>query len=158
MEIFCVAAITVSPVVSICHGWCICLQFSHSVTCISDGYTRKGRRQHIDLFDIPMSKKYILYNACFQRSNDYGYHFNVTSVDRCPMNISERVKAEARLGCKENHGYHCIPDKYHFTLIEFCYPKKRILVHTGNTVFLKGGGGGINTSLKGSSIIFFNSP
>ena len=95
-----------------------------------------------------------MYVSVFQRSNDYDYHFNVTSVDRCPMNISEHVKAETRLGCKENQGYHCIPDKYHFTLIEFCYPKKRILVHTGNTAFLKVRGWGINTSLKGSSMLF----
>nr|XP_022296500.1 uncharacterized protein LOC111106214 isoform X2 [Crassostrea virginica] len=71
-----------------------------------------------------------------KRLNDYGYHFNVTSVHRCPMNISEHEKAEARLGCKENQGYHCIPDKYHSSLIEFCYPKKRILVHTGNCLEL----------------------
>ena len=118
----------------------------------------EGNTLNCLIFLCPKSISFTMHASVFQRSNDYGYHFNVTSVDRCPMNISERVKAEARLGCKENQGYHCIPDKYHFTLIEFCYPKKRILVHTGNTVFLKGGGGGINTSLKGSSIICFNSP
>ncbi|XP_078339911.1 uncharacterized protein LOC111109581 isoform X1 [Crassostrea virginica] len=80
---------------------------------------------HVSAMDIPE-----------KRSNGYGYHFNVTSVDRCPMNTSEHDKAEARLGCKENQGYHCIPDKYHSTLIEFCYPKKRILVHTGNCLEL----------------------
>ncbi|XP_078339916.1 uncharacterized protein LOC111107523 isoform X2 [Crassostrea virginica] len=71
-----------------------------------------------------------------KRSNDYGYDFNVTPVERCPMNKSEHEKAEIRIGCNESQSYHCIPDKKHSTLIEFCYPRKQSLVQSGNCLEL----------------------
>nr|XP_022301467.1 ankyrin repeat domain-containing protein 50-like [Crassostrea virginica] len=71
-----------------------------------------------------------------KRSSDYGYDFNVTPVERCPMNKSEHEKAEIRMGCNENQTYHCIPDKKHSTLIEFCYPRKRSLVQSGKCLEL----------------------
>ncbi|XP_061179351.1 uncharacterized protein LOC133187976 [Saccostrea echinata] len=71
---------------------------------------------------------------------EYSYSFGVYRVEECPMNQSEWEVAAERRQCNKTHGYHCAPDKYHSTLIEFCYTKKRILIHTGNCVELAADG------------------
>lgn len=64
----------------------------------------------------------------------YGYAFPVSHTDRCPMNKLEWQAAVVRIGCSDTRGYHCIPDKFHESLIEFCYNKTRILVSRGKTL------------------------
>lgn len=60
--------------------------------------------------------------------NEYSYTIDVRPIDICPMNNSAWVAAAARAGCNDTRGYHCVPDKFHESLIEFCYIKKRNLV------------------------------
>lgn len=61
----------------------------------------------------------------------YNYAIDVRPVDSCPINGSEWQAAAARAGCNGTRGYHCVPDKFHSRLIEFCYNKTRILVPEG---------------------------
>lgn len=65
----------------------------------------------------------------------YNYAIDVQPVDSCPNNESEWQVAAARTGCNGTRGYHCVPDKFHSRLIEFCYNKTRILVPTGKVLF-----------------------
>lgn len=71
---------------------------------------------------------------------EYNYDFDVHPVDSCPMNESEWQAAAERTGCFGNRGYHCVPDKFHGSLIEFCYYKPRILVSKGNCLELAANG------------------
>lgn len=61
----------------------------------------------------------------------YSYSIDVHRVDRCPEKVSEWQAATERMGCNDGRGYHCVPDKFHESLIEFCYDKLRILVSKG---------------------------
>lgn len=63
--------------------------------------------------------------------DSYNYAIEVNPVDRCPMNESDWEAAANRTGCNDTRGYHCVPDKFHESLIEFCYIKPRILVANG---------------------------
>lgn len=47
------------------------------------------------------------------------------------MNRLDWQSAAKRIGCIDTQGYHCVPDKFHSSLIEFCYNKTRILVDKG---------------------------
>lgn len=47
------------------------------------------------------------------------------------MNETEWQAASARIGCSDSRGYHCVPDKFHESLIEFCYNKTHIFVAKG---------------------------
>lgn len=64
----------------------------------------------------------------------YNYSIKVKPVGSCPMNESDWEAAAARTGCNDTRGYHCVPDKFHESLIEFCYSKIRILVSEGKTL------------------------
>lgn len=68
------------------------------------------------------------------QKKEYNYAFHVYRTDRCPMNESAWQAAAARIGCNYTRGYHCVPDKFHESLIEFCYSKIRILVSEGKTL------------------------
>ena len=39
------------------------------------------------------------------------------------MNNEEWDMASDRLNCNKSFGYHCVPNKYLTSLIEFCYPR-----------------------------------
>lgn len=67
---------------------------------------------------------------------EYNYTFKVLPVDRCPMNESDWKAAAEITGCNDTHVYHCVPDKFHSSLIEFCYYKKPNLVQEGNCLEL----------------------
>lgn len=66
----------------------------------------------------------------------YNYAIAVRPVDNCPNDESEWQAAAARAGCNDTRGYHCVPDKFHLRLIEFCYNKTRILVPEGEVFSL----------------------
>lgn len=70
----------------------------------------------------------------------YNYSIKVKPVGSCPMNESDWEAAAARTGCNDTRGYHCVPDKFHESLIEFCYIKPRILVEYGNCLELAANG------------------
>lgn len=70
----------------------------------------------------------------------YSYSIDVHRVDRCPEKVSEWQAATERMGCNDGRGYHCVPDKFHESLIEFCYDKLRILVSKGNCLELAADG------------------
>lgn len=45
--------------------------------------------------------------------------------------------SSSRLGCNETHGYHCVPNKFLTSLVEFCYPRgKNIMFGQGNCLEL----------------------
>ncbi|XP_055999355.1 uncharacterized protein LOC125653811 isoform X3 [Ostrea edulis] len=72
---------------------------------------------------------------------NYGYTFNVTSVTKCPLNKEEWDAASDRLNCTETQGYHCVPDKYMTSLVEFCYTRgKKFPFHKGNCLELAADG------------------
>ncbi|XP_055999259.1 ankyrin-3-like isoform X3 [Ostrea edulis] len=72
---------------------------------------------------------------------NYGYTFNVTSVTECPLNKEEWDAASDRLNCTETQGYHCVPDKYMTSLVEFCYTLgKKFPFHEGNCLELASDG------------------
>lgn len=71
---------------------------------------------------------YVELDFFFQR---YNYDFEVQPVNRCPMNESDWETAAIRVGCNATHGYHCVPDRFHSTLIEFCYTSPRIMIAKG---------------------------
>ncbi|XP_055999371.1 uncharacterized protein LOC125653813 isoform X2 [Ostrea edulis] len=72
---------------------------------------------------------------------NYGYTFNVTSVTKCPLNREEWDAASDRLNCTETQGYHCVPDKYMTSLVEFCYTRgKKFPFHKGNCLELAADG------------------
>ncbi|XP_052678992.1 putative ankyrin repeat protein RF_0381 isoform X2 [Crassostrea angulata] len=58
----------------------------------------------------------------------YNYAIDVWPVLSCPNNESEWQAAAVRAGCSGTRGYHCVPDKFHSRLIEFCYNRTRIFV------------------------------
>lgn len=64
----------------------------------------------------------------------YNYAFDVHLVDSCPVNESDWEAAAVRIGCNSTRGYHCVPDIFHSTLIEFCYNKTRIRVSKGTAI------------------------
>lgn len=63
---------------------------------------------------------------------EYNYSIEVKPVESCPMNESDWQFAAKRVGCNSSQGYHCVPDKFHLRMLEFCYNKIRILVVGGN--------------------------
>lgn len=65
---------------------------------------------------------------------DYNYAIVVKSVEGCPMNKLDWQAAAERTRCTSSRGYHCVPDKFHSKLIEFCYNKTRILVADGKVI------------------------
>lgn len=71
---------------------------------------------------------------------DYNYAIVVKSVASCPMNNTDWQTAAERTRCTGDRGYHCVPDKFHSKLIEFCYNKTRILVADGNCLELAANG------------------
>lgn len=62
---------------------------------------------------------------------EYNYNFHVWVVANCPMNMSDWQAAAKRTGCNDTNVYHCVPDKFHFKLVEFCYYKTQNLVGEG---------------------------
>lgn len=72
---------------------------------------------------------------CIYLVKEYNYTFKVLPVDRCPMNESDWQAAAEIFGCNDTHVYHCVPDKFHSSLIEFCYYKKPNLVQKGTKCF-----------------------
>lgn len=62
---------------------------------------------------------------------EYNYNFHVRVVANCPMNMSDWQAAAKRTGCNDTNVYHCVPDKFHFKLVEFCYYKTQNLVGEG---------------------------
>lgn len=74
------------------------------------------------------------------RKRKYNYAFEVWPVDSCPMSQKDWKAAAERVGCNATNGYHCVPDRFHTTLIEFCYNKPRILVAKGNCLELAASG------------------
>lgn len=71
---------------------------------------------------------------------EYNYAFDVHLVDSCPVNESDWQAAAERTGCNSTRGYHCVPDIFHSTLIEFCYNISRISVSKGNCLELSANG------------------
>ncbi|XP_062599298.1 kinase D-interacting substrate of 220 kDa B-like [Saccostrea cucullata] len=72
-----------------------------------------------------------------------GHHFlfKVLPVENCPMSKEEWDMASTRLKCNTTHGYHCVPDKYFTSLIEFCYPQGyRLPFEKGNCLELAADG------------------
>ncbi|XP_055999263.1 alpha-latroinsectotoxin-Lt1a-like [Ostrea edulis] len=51
----------------------------------------------------------------------YEYSFEVHQVSNCPVSEEAWEKASIRLNCTQKHGYHCVPDEYFTSLVEFCY-------------------------------------
>lgn len=74
------------------------------------------------------------------RKYNYNYAFEVSPVESCPNSEKDWKAAAKRVGCNETNGYHCAPDRFHTTLIEFCYNKPRILVQKGNCIELAASG------------------
>lgn len=74
------------------------------------------------------------------RMRKYNYAFEVWPVGSCPISQKDWIAAAERIGCNETNGYHCVPDRFHTTLIEFCYTKPRILVAEGNCLELAASG------------------
>lgn len=70
----------------------------------------------------------------------YNYAIDVRPVESCPNNESEWQAAATRTGCNGARGYHCVPDKFHSRLIEFCYNKTRIFVPKENCLELASNG------------------
>lgn len=70
--------------------------------------------------------------AIFFFLKEYNYSIEVKPVESCPMNESDWQFAAKRVGCNSSQGYHCVPDKFHLRMLEFCYNKIRILVVGGN--------------------------
>nr|XP_034305662.1 uncharacterized protein LOC105333873 [Crassostrea gigas] len=66
----------------------------------------------------------------------YNYDFEIRPVNRCPMNESDWKAASIRVGCNDTFKYHCLPDRFHSTLIEFCYTSPRSMIEKGNCVEL----------------------
>lgn len=75
----------------------------------------------------------------FQKKK-YNYAFDVFPVDSCPMNESAWKVASKRIGCNDTQRYHCVPDKFHESLIEFCYSNIRILASGENCLELAASG------------------
>ena len=73
-------------------------------------------------------KIYVIDFHFFQLSD---YDFDVISVGKCPMSKEEWEISSARLNCNDMSEYHCVPNKHLNSLIEFCYPRKGILVLDG---------------------------
>ncbi|XP_055999252.1 ankyrin repeat, PH and SEC7 domain containing protein secG-like isoform X2 [Ostrea edulis] len=72
---------------------------------------------------------------------NYGYTFNVSLVRQCPLNKEDWDAASDRLNCTETQGYHCVPDKYMTSLVEFCYTwGKKLPFHEGNCLELAADG------------------
>lgn len=52
------------------------------------------------------------------------------------MNEEDWDLSSSRLGCNDTHGYHCVPNKFLTSLIEFCYPRgKNIMFEKGKVKF-----------------------
>nr|XP_022298472.1 uncharacterized protein LOC111107519 isoform X2 [Crassostrea virginica] len=69
------------------------------------------------------------------------YSFEVFPVERCPLSEQEWETASDRLSCNKSHGYHCVPNKYLTSLIEFCYLLGyKILFKEGNCLELAANG------------------
>lgn len=66
----------------------------------------------------------------------YNYAIDVLPVHSCPNNESKWQAAAVRADCSGTRGYHCVPDKFHTRLIEFCYSKTRIFVPKGKVFSL----------------------
>lgn len=79
-----------------------------------------------------------LYNSTWK--NEYSYAFKVGRVKSCPGNKTDWEYAAKRTGCNDTRGYHCVPDKFHSSLIEFCYIKKRNYITKGNCLELAANG------------------
>lgn len=62
---------------------------------------------------------------------EYNYTFPVRVVANCPMNMSDWQAAAERTGCNDTNAYHCVPDRFHLKLVEFCYYKTPNLVSEG---------------------------
>ncbi|XP_062583279.1 serine/threonine-protein phosphatase 6 regulatory ankyrin repeat subunit B-like [Saccostrea cucullata] len=74
-------------------------------------------------------------------SSGYNFAFKVFPVTKCPMSKEEWNMASIRLKCNTTHGYHCVPDKYFTSLIEFCYPQGfRLPFEKGNCLELAADG------------------
>lgn len=71
---------------------------------------------------------------------NYSYSFYVWPVESCPMSKSDWQAASKRTGCNDTHVYHCAPDKFHSSLVEFCYYKTPNLVERGNCLELAADG------------------
>ncbi|XP_062619249.1 uncharacterized protein LOC134280816 [Saccostrea cucullata] len=69
------------------------------------------------------------------------FAFQVFQVESCPMSKVDWDSASKRLNCNTTHGYHCVPDKYFTSLIEFCYPHGyRLPFERGNCLELAANG------------------
>ncbi|XP_048743278.2 ankyrin-3-like isoform X2 [Ostrea edulis] len=74
-------------------------------------------------------------------THTYEFSFEVHQVSNCPMSKDAWEKASIRLNCTQQHGYHCVPDKYFTSLIEFCYPQGyRLPFERGNCLELAADG------------------
>ncbi|XP_055999265.1 alpha-latroinsectotoxin-Lt1a-like [Ostrea edulis] len=74
-------------------------------------------------------------------THTYDFSFGVHQVSNCPMSKEAWEKASLRLNCTQQHGYHCVPDKYFTSLIEFCYPHGyRLPFEKGNCLELAADG------------------
>lgn len=71
---------------------------------------------------------------------NYSYSFYVWPVESCPMSKPDWQAAAKRTGCNDTHVYHCAPDKFHSSLVEFCYYKTPNLVERGNCLELAADG------------------
>jgi hypothetical protein len=63
----------------------------------------------------------------------------VNVIQTCPRTAGEWRESSDRLGCQFNskdvkNRYHCVPDQYRSSLLEFCYDAGRTLVEIGTCI------------------------
>lgn len=123
--------------------------WNHTYVCINICYNTKGKSYYNESINVFIIMIVTMLGNNFKKTQmdeqesvylvkEYNYTFKVLPVDQCPMNESGWQAAASRTGCNDTNVYHCAPDKFHSSLIEFCYYKKPNLVEKGtylNVVF-----------------------